>query len=160
MAEIIIVRGVSGSGKSTLGKELQCQISNSVVVEADQFFTWADGHYDYDRTEIALAHNWCQSESARQARQGKTVIVCNTFCRFHEIEFYYNLARLKGYKFSIRECTGRFPNVHGVPDEIVQNQIERYETHEAIQGKIAWRDKSEPSQLYPRPTKKRSAART
>ncbi|WED22828.1 ATP-binding protein [Vibrio sp. JC009] len=127
MQKLILIRGVSGSGKSTLAKKIQSEQPGAAIVEADMYFCDQDGTYQYDRDDIKLAHQWCQSETTRLLRQGKTVIVSNTFCRQWEIQFYLDQAKKKGITVELHHCYGRYQNVHGVPDEVVEKQLESFE---------------------------------
>lgn len=85
------------------------------------------GHYRFDHSQIKIAHQWCQAETARLLRQGKTVITANTFCELWEMDFYKEFAHNNGIALNITIADGNYKNVHNVPDEVVQSQRERFE---------------------------------
>ncbi len=78
------------------------------------FFTAPDGSYAYDKAKIVEAHKWCLCETVNALVAGKRVVVSNTFTRDWEMAPYLAL----GAPMIVR-CEGRFQNVHGVPDEKV-----------------------------------------
>lgn len=120
--ELHIFRGVPGSGKSTLAKELGLP-----VVEADQFFIAENGNYAYDPAKIPEAHEWCQKQVEAHLARGQSVSVANVFSKIFHIEIYIGMAMRHKAAIHIHECTGRFKNIHGCPDEIVESMREQWE---------------------------------
>jgi len=94
--------------------------------EADMFFM-EGGIYRYDPTKIKQAHEWCQSETFKALSNGKSVVVSNTFTRIFEMEPYFEIAKAFGIEPMIIEATGNWPNVHGVPAEVVEKMRKRWE---------------------------------
>ena len=84
-----------------------------------------NGVYVYDQSKVKAAHDWCV-ESARQAlKDGKNVVISNTFVKIWEMKRYFDL----GYNYRVIEANGRWQNVHGVPDdriEIMKRNWEQY----------------------------------
>jgi hypothetical protein len=95
--------------------------------EADMFFM-KDGIYQYDPTKIKQAHEWCQRQTFNALANGKSVVVSNTFTRLFELEPYFEMAKTFGIEPNIIEATGNWPNVHGVPAEVVEKMRQRWET--------------------------------
>lgn len=120
--ELVLIRGLPGSGKSTLARRMK----GYAHYEADMFFE-RDGAYLYDRSKIADAHKWCQRKTKAALKDGKSVVVANTFTRKIEVNPYIAIAESMGIPVRIVEATGNWPNVHGVPDEIVKRMRERWE---------------------------------
>ena len=119
---LYIIRGHSGSGKTTLAKSL-----TDKVFEADHFFV-RDGIYKYDRTLIKYAHAECLSRVICELQRNRSdIAVANTFTRRWEYAAYLDAVARFGYSIEIRVCRGNYPNVHGVPPEVIQDQKLRFE---------------------------------
>ena len=130
MTTLTLIRGLPGSGKSTLAAKLLSQDPDfaAVVVEADMFFIDFDGMYQYNPKLIRAAHAWCYGVAARALKDGKPVIVSNTFTQFREMEKYFELADIiDGLKIQVIEMTTQYQNVHGVPEDKVQRMKDRWE---------------------------------
>lgn len=122
-ARLVLIRGLPGSGKSTIAKMLD----GFVHLEADMFFTKEDGEYIYEREKIKEAHEWCQAQALIHLSQGGSVVISNTFTRHSEMAPYIEIADALGIKPSVIVATGRFKNVHSVPDEVVAKMRDRWE---------------------------------
>lgn len=121
--ELVLIRGLPGSGKSTLARGME----GFEHYEADQFFTNAEGAYNYDAAKIKDAHQWCQQETHKALANGKSVVVSNTFTRLFEMQPYYEIAKIFGIELRVVEATGNWPNVHGVPEEVLERMRQRWE---------------------------------
>ncbi len=94
---IIILRSVPGSGKSTFAEFLKSLggiwgPGAIVICCADDFFTDAEGNYNFDTTKLFLAHTKCQ-EKFKDAidimnRQARVIIVANTNTREKDVNQY------------------------------------------------------------------------
>ena len=122
--ELVLICGAPGSGKSTIAETMFC---THVRVEADDFFIDDDGVYRYDRSLIKQAHEECFRVTDRLLHAGCNVVVANTFTRQWEREPYLSLA--KKHKLGVRyiHATGEYPNIHGVPDDVVLSMRQRFE---------------------------------
>ena len=127
---LILVRGVPGSGKSTYAKTLVDWYH--YAIEADQYFVRIDGVYDFNPKLLKNAHDWCYNEVVDVLRNDpkETVSVANTFTRVWEMQRYIDYAKANDIPFKVVRCIGRYQNVHGVPDEKVQEMLERFEDYE------------------------------
>ena len=121
--KLVLIRGLPGSGKSTMAKNML----GFEHYEADMFFE-RDGKYIYEPSKIKEAHEWCQRETFRALKNGGDVVVSNTFTRLFEMEPYFEMAKIFGIKPYIMEATGNWPNVHGVPTEVVDKMRQRWES--------------------------------
>ncbi|TXH14105.1 MAG: ATP-binding protein [Hyphomicrobiaceae bacterium] len=121
MTTITLIRGLPGSGKSTLAATLDAH-----HIEADMYFMH-DGQYCFEPELHAEAHAWCQHEAREMLSLGISVVVSNTFTRLWEMRPYFDMARIMGATVEVIECTGRYQNVHGVPDEVIQRMAARWE---------------------------------
>ena len=116
--EIVLIRGLPGSGKSTLARTMQ----DHVHFEADKFLE-VNGVYIYDPSKVKDAHNWCIASAKNALSKGQNVVVSNTFVKLWELQKYVNL----GYPFKIIELKGKWKNIHGVPQEKIENMAQRWE---------------------------------
>ena len=124
MKKLILFRGLPGSGKSTLSESI-CDD----VYSADMYFE-RNGEYHFDATQLKTAHEWCRShvESALHA-EVPVVGVANTFTQEWEMDPYFKLAKKYSYQIStiIVENRHQSRNIHGVPDDIMENMEKRFE---------------------------------
>lgn len=116
---IYIIRGVPGSGKTTEAKRMMDGDPDLQHFEADMFFE-TKGEYNFNFAKIKEAHEWCQSQVHECLKNGKSVIVSNTFVRKWEMEVYIKMAKELGINYEIKRMIGGFQNVHGVPETIVE----------------------------------------
>lgn len=122
--KVTLIRGIPGSGKTTMALDM-----DATLVEADQFFVHKDGKYRHDRRFIKDAHAWCQLEMKRLLLAGDDVVIANTFIEKWEIIGYLKAIQSLGLELDILvlEAKGEYPNVHGVPEEVVCRMKEQFE---------------------------------
>lgn len=128
MIKLIIIRGIPGSGKTTLAKS----VGSGIYYEADQYFNRPDGQYDFNPTLLKNAHEWCYSQVRTAFKRGTrgTVTVSNTFTRLWEMQKYIDLAKEFGAELVVYRCVGRYQNIHGVPEEKVNEMLTRFQDYE------------------------------
>ncbi len=112
---LTLIRGLPGSGKSTLAKTF-----NAVHLEADMYFVNSDGVYQYQADKISAAHQWCQEQTEYWLKQGKSVVVSNTFVKRWEMSAYKKLAKKYRTKLNVIVCREQYGNIHGVDNETVE----------------------------------------
>jgi predicted kinase len=117
---LILIRGLPGSGKSTFAKSL-----NLPHYEADQFFM-VNGVYEFDRTNLGAAHQQCQFDTETALKNGKSVVVSNTFTTIKELRPYFDMASRYGIVPTVITMNGSFKNVHGVPEETLVAMKQRF----------------------------------
>lgn len=122
--KIVLIRGLPGSGKST--RAVQYAAQGFVHVEADMFFV-RDERYEYRPDRVREAHRWCRRQAEHALRQGRSVVVANTFVRKWEMQPYLEMAQRHGAEVEVIVATGRWQNVHGVPPEKVAEMAARWE---------------------------------
>lgn len=125
--KLVLIRGVSGSGKTTYAKKIIKENPEFSHYEADMYFHAPDGDYKFDPKLLPKAHEWCRSQTEKDLRDGKSVIVSNTFTKQWEIQPYINLAKKLGVDLVIKKAVGNYKNVHGVPDSAVDAMKSRWE---------------------------------
>lgn len=133
---ILFIRGESGCGKSTLANILEKRLNSAIVIEADNYWYDKGGNYNFDIKLIKDAHQWAINEAQEAYRKGMLPIIANTSTRTWEMEQYIT-AIDPGLTLSdaiFVRAEGGTGNIHGVPNDIVSKQIERYEDvqHESI----------------------------
>lgn len=133
--DLYIVRGIPGSGKSTLAQKLAAR-NGIEYFEADMYFD-VNGKYVFDVTKLRQAHSWCLAEVKAQLLAGYDVVVSNTFTTFKEIESYLTMADELGVDVTMIECTGRWQNVHNVPQDKLDAMAARFQSNQQLEALIA-----------------------
>lgn len=124
--KLILIRGISGSGKTTYAKKLMNNDPSLSHYEADMFF-YNNGNYNFDPSKLKDAHAWCKNKTEEDLRNGKSVIVSNTFTQKWEIEPYIQIGKKYKADIIIKKATGNYQNVHGVPPEALERMRARWE---------------------------------
>jgi predicted kinase len=131
MKTLYIIRGLPGSGKSTLGHELASEADGYYKrhsVAADDWFCDQYGEYNFVPEELSDAHEDCRSRVMGRMMSGvEKICVCNTFSQAWEAEPYFKLCKQYYYTPVVLECQSQFGNVHGVPQESIDEMKERWE---------------------------------
>jgi predicted kinase len=128
MSKILhLIAGPSGSGKTTFAKELMQKDGIKFNFEADNWMKDKFGIYHFDPKNLNYCHRQCQIYTEKVMQDGKDVIVSNTSLTKEEARPYINLAKKYGYSVSIHHMTGRFDNVHGVPDWKVEKMRKKHQ---------------------------------
>jgi predicted kinase len=133
MKELYLIRGIPGSGKSTFANHVW---NDYAICEADKFFYDKEGNYNFDASKLRQAHEWCRQEVENRMKENlitpqyyPEIVVSNTFTQEWEMEPYFKLAEQYGYKvfsFIIENRHGG-KNVHGVPDEKLEQMRNRFQ---------------------------------
>ena len=124
MKELFLLRGLPGSGKSTLAQSL-----GGKHLEADMYFM-NDGIYEFDPIKLRDAHGWCRKETFRSmATNLERIVISNTFTQKWEMEDYYELGNLYGYKIYSLIVENRHygVNTHNVPEEVLEKMAKRFD---------------------------------
>lgn len=127
--KLVLIRGLSGSGKSTLAK---VEYPTFDHYEADMFFELKTGVYQFDRSQLKRAHQWCQRQTKNALRNGRDCVVSNTFVKRWEIAPYYQIADElydHGIIVDVQEriALGEYANVHNVPQDVLERQRKMFE---------------------------------
>ena len=130
--DLILLRGLPGSGKTTLAKVILQLPSNTEpeVLSADDFFETEDGLYNFDATKLKEAHNYCQFRCSERMRQQKAkIVVANTFTQEWEMDEYFKMAERYNYRVHTIVVENRHgnQNVHGVPEDKLQQMKDRFQ---------------------------------
>ncbi len=124
MKKLLLIRGAPGSGKTTLAERLKREARKSGLsvfhVEADDFFTNNKNEYRYSPERLHRAHDWCKSKAASRIGGSNLVIVANCFTYGDHLAPYVEMAIKEGVEVEVITCSGRFENVHGVPEGVVK----------------------------------------
>jgi predicted kinase len=125
MKIMVIMQGHSGSGKSTLAKHI-ANVLDAEICSADNFFMNGD-KYEFDARFLRHAHTSCKIAVGLCIKNQKNVVVDNTNTRNWEAAEYVKAGVNAGYTIKFVRATGNFPNIHGVPDNVVQAMKDRME---------------------------------
>ena len=129
MARMFLITGVPGSGKSTYAELIKNKHKTAPIehYEADMFFIDKNGNYNWNPKQLHYAHEWCKNSVEHAMSIGHDVIVSNTFITAKDRKPYFDLAKSYGYDIQVIECTGKYQNIHGVPDEKVEALRQKYQ---------------------------------
>jgi hypothetical protein len=128
-----VFQGVPGSGKSTRALQMKKYADQHwertlVICEADSFMTDSNGKYSYDASKIASCHSQALLLAKRAMQNGHHVAVANTCIRRWECKEYVREAAALDYDIQFIRCDGCYPNVHGVPQDKVEQMRKNMET--------------------------------
>jgi predicted kinase len=113
-----LIRGVPGSGKSTKAQTMKDDQTDHW--EADMFFIDDFGNYNFNPKLLPAAHKWCQKKTKQSLKEGRNVIVANTFIHRWELQPYLELAAEFDTDIQYITCTGRYKSIHGVPEDRIE----------------------------------------
>lgn len=99
-------------------------------IEADQYFTDADGRYTFKPELLKFAHEDCLERTELALSLGFDVVVANTFTQLWEMEPYLALAAEYSLKPRIVVATGNYQNIHGCPPEKIEQMRQRWQSFE------------------------------
>jgi hypothetical protein len=93
------------------------------------YFVDSNGSYNFKPHLIRDAHTWCQEEVDFLMKYEHKVVVSNTFTQEWEMEAYYKLAEMYGYRVYSLIVENRHGGVneHGVPQETLTKMRDRFE---------------------------------
>jgi len=136
---LILVRGVPGTGKSTLVRSgnlaRQLNLFEFDHFEADMYFDHG-GLYKFDASKLPSAHGWCQAETYRALKEGRTVVVSNTFTTMKEMEPYIKMAEDLNLRLTIVTMKVEYGSIHNVPEESMQRMRDRFASAQSIRSRI------------------------
>lgn len=125
---LTLIRGLPGSGKSTLARQLvNASLQPVVHLEADMYFVDHQGSYLFQPELIKQAHQWCQAQCALALKQKQHVVVSNTFVKQWEMKVYRELAKQHDASLVIKTCTGKYLNIHDVPETTIKKMRQQWQ---------------------------------
>jgi hypothetical protein len=128
--KVVIMSGVSGSGKSTYAERLLNE-TQGVKVSADHFFTWSDGSYHFDASQLIRAHGDCFRRFIGFCQTHVScIVVDNTNINVEHISPYVLGGQAYLYQVEVITLMPQYNdlpafqarNVHGVPLDTIQRQ--------------------------------------
>lgn len=128
---LFLLRGLPGSGKTTLAKIL-LDLDNgedTMSFSADDYFTDAEGNYNFDVNKLGEAHIRCKLDTGEAMAAGvEHIIVHNTFTTEKEMKYYIELAETFNYRLFVLTVENWHGNssVHNVPERTLDRMERRY----------------------------------
>ena len=137
---LLILMGCPGSGKSTYADKVATRLNRMfglrvAVCCADDFFINNQGQYNFDRTKLGAAHDYCRDQARKNMRSGcNLVIIANTSVSHKERLPYIEMAKEWDYRIKQKLIGGVEEadvelyfkrNVHGVPLATIKSMAER-----------------------------------
>ena len=124
---LFIIRAPSGCGKSTLAKQFMDSGLCKYWVETDKFF-YVDGVYKFDASKLGTNHNkafnyFCQCVDMNDGN----IVQSNTNISRKWFSNYVEYANKKGFNVTEIILNQQFQNVHGVPQEKVDQMKQNFE---------------------------------
>jgi predicted kinase len=127
MKTLIILRGIPGSGKSTVAEFLS-EDGKYPVCTTDDFFM-KDGVYNFNISQIGIAHKVCQEKAQKMMESGhEKVFIANTNTTQKELNTYINMANDNGYRVMSLIVENRHGNTneHNVPAATLEAMRNRF----------------------------------
>jgi NEDD4-binding protein 2 len=145
---LYIMRGLPGSGKSTLAQQLG---QGGVVFSTDDFFM-EDGKYNFNPKMLGKNHASNYARTVEAMKRGiSPIVVDNTNTQSFEMKNYVLAGQQYGYTIEFREPQTEWAwnapelakrNTHGVPEDKIQQMIDRYDPNTdmdyIINSKAPW----------------------
>lgn len=88
-----------------------------------------DDKYRFDLSLMAKAHSWCSHMVHAALLHEIDIVVTGTFTRKWEIEIYSELACRHNYDFRVIQTTGKYGNIHDVPEDTLVAMADRWEPY-------------------------------
>lgn len=136
--QLFLMHGCAGSGKSFIAKELSIS-HGGVILSTDDFFTDANGVYNWNANLLGVAHKWNQKRAAEALdNSAACVIIDNTNLTAKEVKPYIDAAIKNDYTISVVEPSTPWArdvntlvekNVHNVPREAIERMLGRMKPH-------------------------------
>ena len=127
LQELIIVRGLPGSGKTKVAKGIVKSLGGKAVhFESVMYFRTTDDNH-YRSNHVKSSHDWCLRSTENALKEGRTVVVANTFTRGWEIEPFLSLGKELGLKTTVIKAIETNPNKFGIPDGTIRHMSNRWE---------------------------------
>lgn len=120
--KLLILRGAPGSGKTTLAEKM---FPTWEHICADDYFTQRDGTYIFDASLLQTSHDVCFKRTGNALRQGKNVVVHNTFRTLSELNRYHEFSKISDAR--IFRVVSQFKSKHQIPDSIMYRHLHQYE---------------------------------
>lgn len=134
MRNLIILKGVSGNGKSTFANLVA---EPKVICTADDYFTDANGNYNFDATKLGAAHGACKAKFDNSLNDDaiENIVIANTNTKPSEWKYYAEKAEQAGLRVIhiVLEKHHNNASIHNVPIETLNRQEASIRQHLKLQ---------------------------
>lgn len=84
------------------------------------YFVNEQGEYCFDPKQLHQAHGWCQNTTENGLKQGKDVVVSNTFIKHWEMKAYRQLALKYKADLVIEVCRENYGTIHDIEPSVIR----------------------------------------
>jgi predicted kinase len=119
VSTLYVMQGPPGSGKSWMANAIVLYAIDCTIYATDEYHIDADGVYRFKPEMLAEFHARNLQRSCNAMQEGRSVIVDNTNIAAWQAREYVRYAVAHGVAVVFIRVTGTFPNVHGVPQDIM-----------------------------------------
>lgn len=143
---LYVMQGPSGAGKSTIANAIRATVpmwpgkSGCMICSTDDLF-YEDGVYNFRPEKLPEFHAMNLANAKQFMDEGYSVIVDNTNIQRWQCREYVKYAVAKGIPVVFVRVNGRFSNLHGVPDEKVEQMragMEDLTVESVLASKAPW----------------------
>jgi hypothetical protein len=119
MPTLHIFRGLPGSGKSTRARNLAAELG-AIFIEADMFHV-ADGDYCFNNRRAGYVYRDMPKLLGSLAAHGMDIVYAGVLPVEESILHIADPCRACGYKINITTCSGKWGNIHNVPNDVLES---------------------------------------
>jgi len=107
--------------------------TGAIHYENDMYLVDSKGNYNWTPDAAMNGAAWCLSQTCKALSKGDSVVVSNTFTRRVDMLPYLCMAQMGKISVEVIEATGKYQNIHNVPEETLNAMAKRYEILTSIE---------------------------
>lgn len=125
---LILIRGIPGAGKTTFAETIIQALDSESQIYASRLGEWehfendmwqvdGQGKYDWQADRVPYACAACFRAAKSAIRDGRNVIVSNTFTKHSDYREYLQLAKDYDCKLTVLTVEGDHGSIHSIPED-------------------------------------------